>query len=128
MLTKELSFYKQPFRINEYSHWVYDAKGHFVCQFETKFNEKGDYANGELERQAKVIESLNSKEHSPVEELDLRVDSNESIMILNHNEPFILIRGWGRLTGIEGYRFTVEKAAKIQDDFRDWIIYKLSKI
>jgi len=41
--------------------------------------------------------------------------------------PFILIRGWGNLTGIGGYNFDSEKASKIQDDFRDWIIYKLTK-
>jgi hypothetical protein len=46
---------------------------------------------------------------------------------MRDNELFILIRGWGNLTGTGAHHFSEEKAVKIQDDFRDWIIYKLSK-
>jgi hypothetical protein len=43
-------------------------------------------------------------------------------MIQNNEEDFIEIRGWGNLTGIGGHKFEAEKAAKIQDDFANWIM------
>lgn len=35
------------------------------------------------------------------------------------------IRGWGSLTGTGGYNLPIEKAAKIQDEFSDYIFSKL---
>ncbi len=53
--------------------------------------------------------------------------SHSPIEILKNGELYITIRGWGNLTGIGGYNLSEEQASKIQDDFRDWIIYKISK-
>jgi hypothetical protein len=123
----ELKFYNRPFHQAKYGTWVYDAKSNFVFQFESKYDEKGEYIDGVKELQQEVIFSLNSLDSEPIEQLKLSVDTNDEIMILNDGLPFILIRGWGNLTGIGGYNFDSEKASKIQDDFRDWIIYKLTK-
>ena len=124
MPTKELLFYKQPFRKTD--SWIYDANENFVCQFEPKYDTKGEFAPGEIELQKEVLESLNSKNQNPVKGLELTV--NDYGEILNYEEPFITIRGWGNLTGIGGHNLPAKKAAKIQDDFRDWIIYKLTTI
>ena len=66
----------------------------------------------------------------PVDRVVSVICPNEKIVqnkaVNNNDLPFILIRGWGNLIGIGGYNFDMEKASKIQDDFRDWIIYKLS--
>lgn len=115
----ELNFYKQPFR-NEYGSRVYDAKNNFCFQFEIEFVENWK------KLWEKVMFSLNSIEHEPIKELKLSINPKYPIQILNNGKPFILIRGWGNLTGIGGYNFSEEKATIIQDDFRDWIIYKLS--
>jgi hypothetical protein len=122
-----LSFYKQPFRRPKYGSWVYDANENFVFQFETKFNDKGDYAEGEKELQAAVINSINAENHQPIKELNLSVDKDDENCILNNDAEFIIIRGWGNLTGVGANNFPAEKAAKIQDDFRDWLIRKLSE-
>jgi uncharacterized protein (UPF0297 family) len=126
-MNTELNFYKQPFRMNEYSSWVYDAKSNFVFQFKPKWDAKGNYAEGEEKLMKDVIESLNSKEHKPIENISLTVREDDPNCIDNNDKGFILIRGWGNLTGIGGYNLPGEVAAKIQDDFRDWIISKLSK-
>ena len=41
----------------------------------------------------------------------------------------LLIRGWGRLTGIgmSGFQLGSRAAASIQDDFGDWVIETLNK-
>lgn len=40
-------------------------------------------------------------------------------------KPLFLIRGWGHLTGCGGLNLPSETAAKIQDDFGNWIVGKL---
>ena len=120
-----LNFYTRPFHKAKYCTWVYDAKSNFVFQFESKYNEQGEYADGVKELEQEVIFSLNALDSEPIKVLNLSVDPNNECMILNDNIPFIMIRGWGNLTGIGGYNFDLGKASKIQDDFRDWIIYKL---
>ena len=121
-----LSFYKQPFHKSKYGTQVWDTQDNFVFQFFSKFDEKGEFAKGCKEQQEAVIRSINSEQHEPIAELNLSLHSKDPNYILNNGENFILIRGWGGLTGIGGHNLPAEKAAKIQDDFRDWLISKLS--
>ena len=127
-VSKRLSFYTQPFHLPKYGTWVYDAKSNFVFQFDEpiKYDEKGSYLLGIKEMREQIIFSLNSINHEPIEDLKLTVNTKDSTEIFNNGELFITIRGWGNLTGIGAHNFDADKAAKIQDDFRDWIIYKLS--
>ena len=39
----------------------------------------------------------------------------------------ILVRGWGALTGVGGRHIPREEAAKIQDDFIEWVIDTITK-
>lgn len=125
MKEEELKFYTKPFRKSKYSGWVRDNKGNFVFQFESEFDDKGDYAKGCLEMQDRILSSINSDEHKPIPELNLMLKS--AIEIFNGEKHLITIRGWGNLTGISAHNFPAEKAAKIQDDFAQWLLYKLSK-
>jgi len=109
----DLQFYTRPFHKAQYGGWVYDAKGNFVFQFETK------------EFRESVIFSLNAIDSDPLKFLNLSISSDPN-EILNNGFPFITIRGWGNLTGTGANNFSAEKASKIQDDFRDWIIFKLT--
>ena len=121
----ELKFYNRPFE-ETYSR-VYDAKNNFSFQFENRFDDKGKHIESQIELQKQVIFSLNALDNEPIDGLNLSIDAKNETLILNNGLPFILIRGWGNLTGIGGYNFDVQKASKIQDDLRDWIIYKLTK-
>lgn len=120
----ELNFYEQPFRLCKYSDWVYDFNNNFVFQFESRFDSKGNYLEGERELQNKVIESLNSEERTPIEGLNLKTESFGEI--LREDKLFILIRGWGNLTGVGAHNFDEDKAAKIQDNFQEWLLYRLN--
>ena len=119
-----LNFYTRPFREAKYSGWVYDAKGNFVFEFEGDFDDKGNYVEGYKELCEKVIFSINAIERDPVEGLNLTLFS--PIELLRNDKPFITIRGWGNLTGIGAHNFSGEKAEKIQDDFVQWLLYRLT--
>jgi hypothetical protein len=124
---KPLNFYKRPFVKDGYSDWVYDSKSNFVFQFELKEYDVFRKRIVGADKLNEIIFSLNSLDHEPIKELSLTVNPNNPIQILNHGKLFLTIRGWGNLTGIGGYNFDEEKASKIQDEFRDWVIYKLMK-
>jgi hypothetical protein len=117
----KLNFYKQPFRKWESIDHVYDAKNNFVFQFISKFDDKGNYDENYLKIVQSVMDCINDKT-----DLGLNVTKNKGYIFYNE-KPLLLIRGWGNLTGIGSHNFSAEKAAKIQDDFQDWLIYKLSK-
>ena len=114
-VSKSALFYTRPFYMTEYGRQVYDGKNNFVFEFEKGVSK---------DLQKETIFSLNALNHEPISNLKLSV--LVAIEILNDGQKFICIRGWGNLTGTGGYHFSQEKAAKIQDDFRDWIIDKIS--
>lgn len=120
---KELNFYTRPFHQAKYSGWVYDAKGNFVFQFEGDYDEKGNYKKGYKELTENIIFSLNDVNHSPVPNLKLKL--KDDIELYKDGKLFILIRGCGGLTGIGGHNFDSEKASKIQDDFVQYLLYKV---
>lgn len=41
------------------------------------------------------------------------------------NKPILLMRGWGHLTSVGGLNLPFKEAAKIQDDFCDWVVETL---
>jgi hypothetical protein len=126
VLANRLSFYVQPFHISKYGNQIYDGRNRFVAQFEPTYNEQRNYTDEFLELRQKTLFSLNALGLEPIKGIDLSIGKTDETLILNNGKEFITIRGWGNLTGIGGYNFDAEKASKIQDDFRDWIIYKLS--
>ena len=113
-VSKSALFYTRPFKMYEYGRQVYDAKDNFVFEFEKGVSK---------ELQQEVIFSLNALDKEPIYRLQITFFEDR---ILNDNKSIICIRGWGNLTGVGGYNFDSEKALKIQDDFRDWIVYKIS--
>jgi len=48
-----------------------------------------------------------------------------TVIYVNHR-PLIMIRSWGRLTGIGGYNLPPDEAVKIQDSFGDFIVSTLN--
>lgn len=123
---KELNFYKLPFHRLQGSDRVYDANSNFIFQFESKFTKDGNFVPGLLELQNYVIDSLNN-DNKPEKKLDLTFNEDDVNVILLSEKPFITIRGWGNLTGSGAHRMPPDRAAKIQDDLRDYIISKFTE-
>ena len=114
----QLKFYKQPFRLNKSCDWVYDADGNFVMQFEL-YN---DTVNNQ-------IMAVINDEEKPKNSL-FSSDGCGGIDILGIDglpHTCIIIRGWGNLTGTGAHNLSHEEAIDIQDNFVEWLLYKLNK-
>lgn len=111
---KQLNFYKLPFKKEFGIEWVYDSGGNFIFQFVV------DYKLSEGRLSDMVLSMMNGVK--PPVKLNLSVSEEDRNTIMLKGRPFILIRGWGNLTGTGAHNFPVEKAAKIQDDLADWIV------
>lgn len=112
---ENLSFkdlYKFPFRQDKYGTWVYDDNSNFIFQFQ--FEDENT--------RKQVIDILNGDFIPKKKKNFVFKDGIISI----DDKQFIMIRGWGNLTGIGGYNLDGEYAAKIQDTLGEYIIEKLN--
>lgn len=113
----ELKFYKKPF----YMHmtYVHDKNDCMLFQFDKEVPK---------EERKLVLDRLNTNDKNTSEaprHLDLKYDSKNA-EILDCGKPYIVIRGWGYLTGMGGLNLGPDKASEIQDEFAQWIIHTLS--
>lgn len=106
--------YQFPLHLNEDIGWVRDAKSQFVFQFE-------DYIGILLQNNIVDVINGNSKpkkQHNFI---------HEDGLISEDGNEFILIRGWGNLTGKGGHNLSPEEAANIQDTFAEFIVEQLNQ-
>jgi len=111
---EKLSFrdlYVEPFIKSDVIDWVYSGKN-FVFQF----------LSGGKRDKSRCLGILNG-EITEYNRQDVKNDNGE-ITINGH--PFILIRGWGNLTGSGAYNLKEEYACKIQDTLAEFIVEKLN--
>lgn len=124
-------FYKFPLMIDEYGgnviaqpgklgyRWAFDWIGNdYISEFPI------DGQRGE-QLAAAIVSYLNGEsEYKP--DYTWTRDEEDPCVICINGQQCICIRGWGELTGTGGYHLSEDEAAKIQDDFRDFIIAKLN--
>jgi len=82
--------------------------------------------NGVLEE---AIAILNGKSQKRVLQKLEWSSRNTTIYVVKEKgikSPYLIVRGWGTLTGPSGYHLPAQAAAKIQDDFAAWIIETLT--
>jgi hypothetical protein len=111
-MEKELTFkdvYMPPFRVGDLSIYGFSSNG-------TKtFTAFGDEAQTHMRY---IIDLLNGKTNEKYEKSDVSVDKDK----LYVKGCVIMVRGWGALTGSGGYGLNPTDAAKIQDDFIQWVV------
>lgn len=71
-----------------------------------------------------ILDILNSRTDKSVKR-EIKYSPSGQVTIDGIN--VILIRGWGHLTGRGALNLSPEEAAKIQDDFGEWIVKKLKQ-
>ena len=101
--------YKKPFELDEYNLYVWTKNRVMIFTRVTR--------NEDLVK--RIINKLNDSS----EEI-FNVSFEDGYICIN-NEPVLLMRSWGHLTG--GLGLDNPKAAKIQDDFCNWVVKKLKE-
>lgn len=69
----------------------------------------------------RTVDVLNG-ESSAVGNPDVGCEGGE---IYVNGDPFLVVRGWGHLTGRGALNLSENEAAKIQDDFAAWVVGKI---
>lgn len=118
MKTKELTFkdvYQLPLKFDEWSMtFIYTSN--YVMAFNCLISDK--------ETRDTVIGILNG-------EIDKKITDEvtyEKGYIKANGKPILLLRGWGHLTGCGALNLPSKQAAKIQDDFANWVVNRLKGI
>ena len=103
--------YAPPFKVGEFNIYGFSANG-------TKtFTAFGDKAQAHM---LHVIGLLNGELTGKYDKADVVADKSKLYVKGN----LIMVRGWGKLTGsgLGCYKLNPTDAAKIQDDFIQWVI------
>lgn len=108
--------YSFPLHLDKSIGWVRDAKSQFVFQFE-------DYVDNNISLQNNIVDIINGNSKPLTQHSFIHKDG---IISENGNE-FILIRGWGNLTGIGGHNLHPKEAINIQDTFAEFIVEQLNQ-
>lgn len=118
--------YKLPLHLDKYCVYAWDADdGMALSDFNFKYDENGNYLSGERERIKHVIDVINGNCPSDFEP-EWKLSDDEPCAITYKGEYEFLVRGWGHLTGCGGLNLPEELAAKIQDEFINYILYRLN--
>lgn len=118
--------YKMPLHLDKYGVFAWDVEGNMALSgFKRKFDERQIYLPEERERIKHIIDVINGdcpSDFNPGWKL-----SDEDRCAINYNGEYqFLVRGWGHLTGCGGLNLPGDLAAKIQDEFIDYIINRLN--
>lgn len=122
----ELDFYKPKFKCRFGIDWVYDSNKNFVFQFE--FN---DFHTKQYEKLVnEFMESLNNDSLKPTKHKIYFSDVNGELFIVENGvkKLFVVIRGWGNLTGTGSHNLSGERASEIQDNFVKYFLWKTTII
>lgn len=120
--------YKLPLEKHEGTDKVFHANGHMAFDFLRRYkNGDEDVLHVAEESQKKIINILNGDDSQSIEHPLKHEDGYILIQKDDKWYKIMLIRGWGYLIGTGGLNLSADKAAKIQDDFGNWIVETLSK-
>lgn len=108
-------FYKAPYNQDSFCPIYGFSSNGMKC-----FSAFSDKAQEEL---GNIIKLLNGKGGEKYNKEDVVVDKAELYIKGN----FILVRGWGELTGDGALALPIDKATKIQNGFIDWVVKTITK-
>lgn len=120
--------YKLPLEKYEGMDKVFHANGHMAFDFLRRYKNGDEHAlHAAEESQNKIINILNGDDSQKIKHPLKHEDGYIWIQKDDKWYKIMLIRGWGYLIGTGGLNLSAEEAAKIQDDFGNWIVETLSK-
>lgn len=118
-------YYPGPYRFDDSCGWVIGSPkyGSYILCFDwedSSFTDK--YEPTEI--QELWLRKINGEDVVLSPKHEFTASNDDPCVIECDGEPIICVRGWGMLCG--SYKLSEEKAAKIQDEFRDFIIDRLN--
>lgn len=117
---KQLNFkevYQLPLKIDEWSKIYIKSNNNVIT-----FNQLVGYRDSDFVYLQKLLDIINGDTNEVVKDAEYIVDEGH---IRVDGEPVFLLRGWGHLTGVGALNLDSKTAAKIQDDFAEWVVNKL---
>ena len=118
-------YYPGPYRFDDSIGWIIGTSGdgtymHCFDWEDSSFTDK--YEPTEI--QELWLKKINGEDVVLPSKHKFTASNNYPCIIECDSEPIICVRGWGMLCS--SYKLPEEKAAKIQDEFRDFIIDRLN--
>ena len=117
--------YRLPLHLDDYCVFAWDADGGMaLSSFQLKYDEEGNYLQGERERIKHIIDVINGDCSSDFEsEWKL---SDDPCKITYKGEYQFLVRGWGHLIGCGALNLPTKLAGEMQDGFINYILDRLN--
>lgn len=118
-------YYPGPYRFDDFGGWVIGTPGdgtylHCFDWEDSSFTNK--YEPTEI--QTLWLRKINEEDVVLPSKHKFTASDDDPCIIECDGEPIICMRGWGMLRG--SYKLPEEKAAKIQDEFKYFIINRLN--
>ena len=105
------NFYKLPLHADKYGCYAWTTDDTIALMFSGEISD--------IDRE-KIISTINGDEEHKISSLKI-YDGN----FFDGDNYLFCVRGWGNLTGIGAHNLDYKTAAKIQDDFIEFIYKKL---
>ena len=110
--------YQPPFHSDEYG--IYMWSNNRTTTFTFTFS-------GLYDERQKMIENIVNKLNGDSSiKFDSKFTLRNNIYFSYGNKSVFHIRGWGKLTGVGGYRLPADEAANIQEEFAKWVLETLN--
>ena len=118
-------YYRLPLHLDDYCLYAWDVDGNMALSaFNLVYDEHDDFAPGEKERINHIIDIINDE--CPTD-YEAKWTTGDDVTEIYYDGKFqFLVRGWGYLTSCGGLNLPKDLAAKIQDEFIEYILGKLN--
>lgn len=111
--------YKPPFHIDEYGIYMWSKNHTTTFTFCLSCDDI-------VERQNIINNIVNKLNGDSSIKFDSKFTLRNNIYFSYGSKSVFHIRGWGKLTGIGGYRLPADEAANIQEEFAKWVLETLN--
>jgi hypothetical protein len=116
-------YYKFPLKKEDDYRNVFTSDNRLAFQF--LISDDSSFLKFDDESQQVIVDVINGEKkisHLWTSDLEYR---NGNVLV--DNRIVLTVRGWGMLTGVGAYNLPSDEAAKIQDDFGQYITNKLNE-
>lgn len=110
--------YQLPFRTDEYGIYMWSNNGTTTFTFTLSCVDS--------KRQKMIDDIVNKLNGDSSIKFDSKFTLRNNIYFQYNGDNVFFIRGWGKLTGIGGYRLPADEAANIQEEFAKWVLETLN--